>query len=143
MEVLRRPCDSLVTQPMVRGQWRGARFPPVEVTALEGERLLGLTNALLACRTVGMGAAVGGGAGYAHAGHPAPMQRRQEAPVASALKFSAVLGTVLPYSPITILPAGAPSISMSKNTWPSRRSRLKSNVYGGPTTPQDNCRHGI
>lgn len=46
---------------MVRGQWRGARFPPVEVAALEGERLLGLTNALLACRTVGTGAAVGGG----------------------------------------------------------------------------------
>lgn len=37
-------------------------------------------------------------------------------PVHSARKFSAVLGTTSPNRPNTMRPAGAPLISMSKNT---------------------------
>ena len=46
-----------------------------------------------------------------HPASPPPL------PVQRARKFSTVLGTVLPYRPITILPADWPSISTSKNTW--------------------------
>lgn len=38
-------------------------------------------------------------------------------PVHSALKFSAVFGTVEPKRPITILPLSDPSTSTSKNTY--------------------------
>ena len=37
-------------------------------------------------------------------------------PVQSARKFSTVFGTVFPYSPIVMRPAGAPSIDTSKKT---------------------------
>ena len=46
-----------------------------------------------------------------------PLYPKPASPVHSCLKFSAVLGTSSPYRPITILPAGAPPMSMSMKTF--------------------------
>jgi hypothetical protein len=52
-------------------------------------------------------------------------------PVHSSLKFWTVLGTVLPYKPISIRPEGCPSTVMSKNT-----VSVTSAVFG----PKNPCR---
>lgn len=70
-------------------------------------------------------AAQGRGVPVRRAHHPGGALRTVPAPGGQRLrrthlKFSAVLGTSLPYRPITILPAGAPPCVMSKNTLRAR-----------------------